>query len=322
MLGTPGLRGQVRKRGKLSRFDANHGEEIRSLTGASREGWQRASVCSEMSLTDLLTNPRTRAKARAVIDPLLPTYNRTIPASLLVPRLSPHPQLVGIAFDYGVRMEAEYLAGSAASAPWVAEVAAERLPKRSSERRKAAAIVKDAREAAKHWPDDGSSRHAEIAFHATKSGQLDQVVRARLPPTFGPGDGVLEDGISTEVVELLRHADPLWDAIRGRDTWLNPTFGVASALVGGADADLVVGDTLVEIKTTKSGAIERDQMRQLVGYACLGRASGAHGVNNVAVYASRFGRLEMIPPRGDVTDGKYRRTAAQLGEIWNELVAA
>lgn len=295
---------------------------VRSLLRRrGRAGWGRP-YAGYMSLTDLLTNPRTRAQARACIDPLVPAYNRTIRAKLLVPRLCPHPQLVGIAFDYGVRMEAEYLARSAVSAAWVAEVASERLPKHSKEWQNATRVVREARQAAEHWPGDDSLRHAEIAFHATKLSQLDQVVRARLPPTFGKSDGVLEDAIATEVVELLKQAHPLWSVIRDCHAWLNPTFGIASALVGGADADLIVGDTLIELKTTKSGAIERDQMRQLVGYACLGRASGAHRVKDVAVYASRFGHLEVVPLRGGVTDGEYRRTAGQLGEIWKELVAA
>jgi len=40
---------------------------------------------------------------------------------------------------------------------------------------------------------------------------------------------------------------------------LNPTFGDASLLVGGADADLVIDDAIIDIKTTKNFGLERDQ---------------------------------------------------------------
>lgn len=46
---------------------------------------------------------------------------------------------------------------------------------------------------------------------------------------------------------------------------LNPTFGEASALVGGADADFVIDHTLVDIKTTKYPELKREIPHQLVG---------------------------------------------------------
>lgn len=49
----------------------------------------------------------------------------------------------------------------------------------------------------------------------------------------------------------------------------NPSFGRASELVGMADADLIVDDTLVDIKTTSNNTFKIDYWRQLVGYAIL-----------------------------------------------------
>jgi hypothetical protein len=38
---------------------------------------------------------------------------------------------------------------------------------------------------------------------------------------------------------------------------LNPTFDLASQVVGGADADLVLGDALIDVKTVKEFSLER-----------------------------------------------------------------
>lgn len=50
---------------------------------------------------------------------------------------------------------------------------------------------------------------------------------------------------------------------------LNPTFGVGSQLVGGADADLIVDDTLIDIKVTKELKLTRPHYNQLLGYYLL-----------------------------------------------------
>ena len=47
---------------------------------------------------------------------------------------------------------------------------------------------------------------------------------------------------------------------------LNPIFGSASLLVGGADADMIIDDTLIDIKTTKNLKFGRDHYNQLIGY--------------------------------------------------------
>ncbi|RLJ00615.1 MAG: hypothetical protein DRP08_06425 [Candidatus Aenigmatarchaeota archaeon] len=43
---------------------------------------------------------------------------------------------------------------------------------------------------------------------------------------------------------------------------LNPTFGRASELVHGADCDLVIDDTIIDIKTTQETKFRRDYFSQ------------------------------------------------------------
>jgi hypothetical protein len=152
------------------------------------------------------------------------------------------------------------------------------------------------------------------------------VFRAAYPPTFGEADGIAEKAIAREVVALLEVATPLWKLAKAKPLQLNPTFGRMSQAVGGADADLIAGEVLVEIKTTRHARIERDHMRQLVGYAALARASGrkarAPTVQAVAVYFSRHGVFQRVALPAGVPEEAYVAVASGLAEIWQARRAA
>ena len=73
---------------------------------------------------------------------------------------------------------------------------------------------------------------------------------------------------------------------------LNPTFGDASRLVGGADADLIIDDALIDIKTVKSSSLRRHDWRQIIGYSVLADLDpGSPNVKHIGLYYSRFGEL-------------------------------
>jgi hypothetical protein len=78
---------------------------------------------------------------------------------------------------------------------------------------------------------------------------------------------------------------------------LNPTFGKASELVGGADADILLDTTLIDIKTTKYFEAKRKWFDQLLGYYLLYRIGGMEGVeqphkiDRPGIYFSRHGYL-------------------------------
>jgi hypothetical protein len=152
------------------------------------------------------------------------------------------------------------------------------------------------------------------------------VYRAAYPPTFGEADGIAEGAIAREVVDLLEIATPLWELSDRKPLLLNPTFGRMSQAVGGADADLIAGDALVEIKTTRHARMERDHVRQLIGYVALARACGRAGrlprLRAVAVYFSRFGTLHRLDLRRLVPDDLYAAVGRRLGELWRSRRAA
>ena len=68
----------------------------------------------------------------------------------------------------------------------------------------------------------------------------------------------------------------------------NPTFGEGSLYLGGADADLIVGDRLIDIKTTTNDSVERRALWQIVGYS-LTDFYDEFLVREVGLYYSRHG---------------------------------
>lgn len=282
---------------------------------------------NDVSLTDLLAHPATRDQARACLDELLPEYGRTVGVEPRIPCGCGHPQLVGTAFDYAARLELGHLAHHAITAPWVAEHAVALLRPASPACKRAARVVREARNAAEGgWPRSAKRRHRLIAAHAARLAQLDPVFRAAYPPTFGEADEIAEAAIAREVVGLLEIAAPLWELSGSQPLLLNPTFGRMSQAVGGADADLIAGDVLVEIKTTRHARMERDHVRQLIGYVALARACGRGGrlprLRAVAVYFSRFGTLQRLDLLPHVPDDRYVALGARLAEIWRGRRAA
>lgn len=82
---------------------------------------------------------------------------------------------------------------------------------------------------------------------------------------------------------------------------LNPTFGQSSLDVGGADADIIIDNILVDIKTTKYLKFTREQFRQLMGYIVLNARQGerykemSYDIERVGIYFSRHGKLFTFP---------------------------
>ena len=107
-----------------------------------------------------------------------------------------------------------------------------------------------------------------------------------------------QDPTAEQVAEVLRMFELItWDALdpAGR-MLLNPTFGRGTKLVGGADADLVIDDLLIEIKTLKKSALHAGTIRQLVGYAVLANTYGVMGdtgtpITRLGVWYARSGEL-------------------------------
>jgi hypothetical protein len=118
---------------------------------------------------------------------------------------------------------------------------------------------------------------------------------------------VLHDGFcvvnDTDLEELRALYDIVpWHLFRAAGVCaLNPTFGEGSRLVGGADADLLMDDILIDIKTTKRDYVDLGYVHQLVGYLVLMRIGGMDGlspdpvIERLGIYSARFGELWSMP---------------------------
>lgn len=133
-----------------------------------------------------------------------------------------------------------------------------------------------------------------MAQHAIKLAYLDDIFRAgRLDKHFQ--DDVPAEEVN-DLVELLDIV-PFETLLDNRNVLLNPTFGdKASKLVGGADADLIVGSHLIDIKVTISDSVKPQHLDQLLGYFFLTRYCQRAGdscpdVSRAGIYFARHGYL-------------------------------
>ena len=92
---------------------------------------------------------------------------------------------------------------------------------------------------------------------------------------------------------------------------LNPTFGIASQLVGGADCDLVIDDAIIDIKTTKKLDLTRNYFDQLIGYYILYKIGGIDGmpsnceIKKLGIYFSRYAYLLFIDVRDIIREDTF-----------------
>jgi hypothetical protein len=89
---------------------------------------------------------------------------------------------------------------------------------------------------------------------------------------------------------------------------VNPEFGPATQALYGADADMVLDDIMLDIKTTQRCSVGIEAIRQLVCYALLGNRYGLDGeapfgsIHRVGVYLARCGKLQIFDLRECVAE--------------------
>jgi hypothetical protein len=264
----------------------------------------------------------------AQLDAVIPPFPRQLRVPICVKCSSARPRLIGTAFDYALRFELQLRNRCASDGAWVAEHAlhllaedahlAEAVAGFGTVRigtntgrlddsgilvtprfvQQARRVVDGARRFVRSHrgrPVRQSTRNI-IAAHAVRLAKLDPYYRAGYPdPTLGKA-GARE---VREIVRLLSIVP--FESLRHSSTMLlNPSFGRYSSLVRGADADLIVGERLIEIKATKKPHVERDMVRQLVGYMILAhRASRSDRslprLRSLEIYFARYGFTWSMP---------------------------
>jgi hypothetical protein len=285
-----------------------------------------------MSLTSSIKHPRVRS----ALDDLLRSLDwpRSLPAPLLVPRRpGVDPRLAGTAFDYAIRFELGRKYPEVEESGWVAEHAPfimEQFGSSESRTFRAWQRVTNARTfLRKHRKRmrPGASWFRRLATHCLKLAHLDFITRDPfnwLASEFSePSPDAVED-----IVQLLAKV-PL-HAFEGRRVLLNPAFGQTGArLVGGADADLMVDDHLIDWKVTQDLVIRRDMVRQLLGYVLLCDQARKDGeplpqLNKGSLYFARHARLvtlDFVPLRNEPTFPHRAQLALDLMQRAEEEAA-
>jgi len=214
--------------------------------------------------------------------------------------------LVGTSFDYLFRFYLEHENPNCMTKSWVAEHSLALLEQTIDEHgKKTPKEMVDAFDKMTLCLQDAKDIHREYLKSGNLSddlikssvilAQIDAFYRSgRIPPTLGQ----VESGDVQDLRNLISLVKP--ETFKAKKTcFLNPTFGYGSQLVGGADADLIVDDILVDVKTTKFLSFTQEQYNQLIGYyilSKLGKVNESEDVpiSKIGIYFSRHGILHTI----------------------------
>jgi len=271
-----------------------------------------------MSLTSFITDrnfQELRDKFKAVFP------RPTFPANCepVAPPLSNNYAIIGCAFDYLVRfiLQQRHSSKIKTCNHWVADLAVARIKKFAilgKTKNNLVGFRRDIPKNRKAFLEMLEKKHsdAKINYQTFLSTGFitDDLVRsalflARLDVYVR--SGMVDPNLGNEAepdIADLKNLITLFEKnnfeIR-KTCWLNPTFGEGSLLVGGADADIIIDDTLLEIKVTKELKLHRNHLNQLIGYYILSLIGGVDTdpnqkpIKNIGVYFARHGLLWKIP---------------------------
>ncbi len=269
-----------------------------------------------MSLTSFIKVKQVREKFQEIF--ALPDfYYQT---ALLAQPFTQNYMLVGTAFDYLLRFYLKRLNPNAITKTWVAEQAVKQIPETfgwgspysifgrswyEKTYNKGLAILNEAKQLYVGYLQSGQITR-EIIKSTILLAQLDKIYReGRLDRNFG----IVDEGDLTDLENLIGLVKA--EKFTAKNTCLlNPTFGHASNLVGGADADLLIDDILIDIKTTKYLKFDRPMLRQLAGYYLLHKIGGIGDIPNnceisrVGIYFSRHGELFTFDVKDLISENK------------------
>lgn len=254
-----------------------------------------------MSLRSFIERPEVRD--------LLSSYLRVtptpgfVPPPLLVPAQSSEYRLVGATFDYLMRSLVERLNPACQRMPWIASAALVFF------REDLKGIDTSLFTLAKECHDQALAAHRRYLDGGVLTDDLllGAIHLARLDRIYRDGPEYLRKewftlSYAREIAELRRLYEIVpREKFRGRSQcFLNPIFDLASHLVQGADADLIIDDCLIDIKTTKYLRFKTADLHQIVGYYILCLLSGRSAkrplgeIRRVGIYFSRHAFLHTL----------------------------
>lgn len=218
---------------------------------------------------------------------------------ILAPPLTSDYQLVGMAFDYLLRFYLERINVGSKRSVWAAEegvILLDPLEGTSDTYEKAKSHLDNARKLYQLYIQDGFLTDELISAAIC----LAHLEGTRRSGTFNEADFKrFDDRDIADLKELMFLAQEQ-DFTSRKACFLNPTFGSA-----GSNADLIIDDKLIDIKTTKDLVLDRRHLHQLIHYYVLLSLDGIDvgrkrtlnyfeevcEVSQICIYFSRHGYL-------------------------------
>lgn len=240
-----------------------------------------------MSLTKFISDHEVREKFAFTFSK--PSLG---PAPKLVcPPKTTRYSLVGTAYDYLLRFVIEARETKSVRTKWVAESAVDKI-KGTSDFKRCNSVLQEATSAYATYLKT-KKLDDKIIRASVLLAQLDLIFRSSVvDPNLGQVSRY--DMLDLRALIISTNLDKFKPK---KICLLNPTFGNGSALVGGADADMIIDNTIIDLKTTKKFKLDRKYYNQLIGYYVLSQIGGVKGIRgipkikNIAIYYSRFAKL-------------------------------
>ncbi len=271
-----------------------------------------------MSLTSIISDKRFQ-ELRDKFKTVFPRPQINLTGELVAPPQTNNHSIVGQAFDYLFRftLEQRHKAKVKSWGGWVADSSYRMITQTVSATNSKTIMVgyrrdipKDRKEFLKMLETEYSNAKQNYQKYLADGILTDDIIKSalylsRLDVTFRAG--MIDSNLGNESEHDIKDVRQLISVINhdhfkvDNHCFLNPTFGHGSQLVGGADADLIIDDTLIDIKVSKNLAVERDHLNQTIGYYILSLIGGVNNdenfkpIKNVGLYFARHGVLWKVP---------------------------
>lgn len=298
-----------------------------------------------MSLTALISGKKSQ-ELREEFKTVFPRPKIKLTGEMLAPPLTNNYSEVGQAFDYILRFTLEYRHKEKIKSlcRWAADIAYLTIEKHLEAKKSKiirvgfrGAIEKDRKEflsMLKTKYADAKNNYQKYLVDGILTDSLikSALFLAQLDVTFRTG--MIDQNIGNENELNVKDVRQLMTVLNDdhfkvdSHCVINPTFGEGSRLVDGADGDLIIDDTLIDLKVTKSLSVKRDQLNQIIGYYILSLIGGINDdkdfrpIKNIGLYFARHGILWKFPvadlaEEKDILEFKDWFVKYADSKIWN-----
>lgn len=279
-----------------------------------------------MSLTAFISDKNFQ-ELRDKFKTVFPRPQIKLTGEMLAPPLTNSHSIVGQAFDYILRftLEHRHKEKTKSWGSWVADSSYTMIERRlEAEKSKTIRVgfrrdvEKDRKEFLSMLRTEYSDAKNNYQKYLVDGILTDSLIKsalylARLDVTFRAG--MIDQNLGNENELDIKDVRQLMVILKDdhfkvdNHCFINPTFGDGSRLVGGADGDLIIDDTLIDLKVTKNLSVERDHLNQTIGYYILSLIGGVNDdkdfkpIKNIGLYFARHGILWKFP-LADLADEK------------------